>query len=81
MSRKCILTSKKTVSANNVSHANNRTKRKQKPNLKFKKIFLPSLGKRVKFKLSTKAIKTISKVGIEKLFKKKKVDLKRFIHD
>ncbi len=75
MAKKCVITGKKTRSANNVSHANNKTKRKQKPNIKMKRIFVPSLGKYVRLKVSTKAIKTISKVGIDKLLKKKNISL------
>ncbi|MFT4032539.1 MAG: 50S ribosomal protein L28, partial [Siphonobacter sp.] len=53
----------------NVSHANNKTKRKFYPNLKTKKFFVPSTGEWVEIKLSTQAIRTINKKGIEAVLK------------
>ena len=49
---------------NNVSHANNKTKRKFYPNLQTKKFFVPETGETVILKVSTKAIRTINKKGI-----------------
>ena len=63
MSKICKITGKKPNVANNVSHANNKTKRRQFANLQNKKIFVPELGKYITTKLSTKAIKTIDKYG------------------
>ena len=54
MSRTCKITGKRPRVANNVSKANNKTKRKQYPNLQNKKIFIPETGKYVKLKISTK---------------------------
>jgi large subunit ribosomal protein L28 len=65
MSRYCQVTGKQTNSANNVSHANNRTKRKQKPNLQDKRFYLPSEDRWIKLTVSTRGIKTIDKKGIE----------------
>jgi large subunit ribosomal protein L28 len=69
MGRYCQVTGKKTVSANNVSHANNRTKRKQKPNLHKKRFFLPSEDRWIKLTISKKGLKTIDKKGIETVVK------------
>lgn len=63
MSRVCDLTGKRRNNANNVSKANNKTKRIQHVNLQNKKVFDPITGKTVRMKLSTKAIKTISRAG------------------
>mgnify|MGYP003885723773 FL=1 len=49
---------------NNVSHANNKTKRKFYPNLQTKKFFVPETGETVILKVSAKAIRTINKKGI-----------------
>ena len=46
---------------NNVSHANNKNKRKFYPNLQTKKFFVPETGETVILKVSTKAIRTINK--------------------
>ena len=64
MSRVCQLTGKKVMAGNNVSHANNRTKRKFYPNLQSKKFFVPETGETVILKVSAKAIRTIDKKGI-----------------
>ncbi len=63
MARRCDLTGKKRLVGNRVSHANNRTKMTQKPNLHFKKVFDPETGETVRLRLSTKAIRTLDKVG------------------
>ena len=64
MSRICQITGKKVMVGNNVSHANNKTKRKFYPNLQTKKFFVPETGETVILKVSTKAIRTINKKGI-----------------
>ena len=50
MSKVCKITGKRPRVANNVSKANNKTKRRQLPNLQSKKIFVPELGKNIKLK-------------------------------
>ena len=52
------------MAGNNVSHSNNRTKRKFYPNLQTKKFFVPETGETVILKVSTNAIRTIDKKGI-----------------
>lgn len=54
---------------NNVSHANNKTKRRFYPNLQVKRFYVPEEGRWVTLKLSTKAIKTINKNGIYAVLK------------
>ena len=49
---------------NNVSHANNKTKRKFYPNLHTKKFFVPETGETVILKVSANALRTINKKGI-----------------
>lgn len=65
MSRYCQVTGKKPLSGNNVSHANNRTNRKQKPNLQKKRFFLPSEDRWITLTVSNKGMRTIDKKGIE----------------
>jgi large subunit ribosomal protein L28 len=65
MSKVCQITGKRTRTGNNVSHANNKVKRKFYPNLKVKKFFLESEGVWVELKVSTSAIRTINKNGLE----------------
>ena len=75
MSKVCKITGKRPRVANNVSKANNKTKRRQYPNLQSKKIFVPELGKAVKLKLSAKAIKTIDRYGLLPYLNKKGMSL------
>lgn len=65
MSRKCTLSNKKSMVGNRVSHAKNRTKVRLMPNVQDKKIYSPKLGKFVKLRLCTQALRTVNKIGIE----------------
>ena len=62
------------MSGNNVSHANNKTKRKFYPNLHTKKFFVPETGETVILKVSAKAIRTIDKNGIAAVLAKAKAN-------
>ena len=75
MSRICKITGKRPKTGNNVSKANNKTKRKQYPNIQKKKIFIPELEKSVTLKLSVSAIKTIDKYGLLPYLNKKGMSL------
>jgi|TARA_Y100001970_G_C13805886_1_gene637450 large subunit ribosomal protein L28 len=79
MSRKCKITGKKPLVGNNVSHSNNKTKRRQLPNLQNKSIFVPELNKSIKIKISTSALKSIDKLGLMPYLKKKGLTLKDII--
>ena len=63
MSRRCELTGKGVMSGNNVSHANNRTRRRFLPNLQNSSMVSDALGKSVSFRVSTNAIRTVEKSG------------------
>lgn len=65
MSKVCQVTGKKPMSGNNVSHANNKTKRRFEPNLQVHKFFVPSENRWVRLRLTPRGIKTIDKKGIE----------------
>lgn len=64
MARRCAITGKGPLSGNHVSHANNKTRRRQLPNLQTKRVYVPELKKFVKIKLSTRALRTIDKKGL-----------------
>ena len=64
MSRKCKLTGKGPMAGNNVSHAHNKTRRRQLPNLQWKRIYIPELDRTVRVRLSTRALRTIDKKGL-----------------
>ena len=63
MAKVCVVTGKKPMSGNNVSHANNKTRRRQLPNLQWKTLFVPELNRTVRLRLSTRALRTIDKKG------------------
>ncbi|MBY0508188.1 MAG: 50S ribosomal protein L28 [Bryobacteraceae bacterium] len=65
MAKFCPVTKKKPMSGNRVSHANNRTKRRFEPNLKEKRIWVPSEGRFVRLRLSTSGMRTIDKQGAD----------------
>ncbi|MGI9543587.1 MAG: 50S ribosomal protein L28 [Cyclobacteriaceae bacterium] len=72
MSRVCQITGKRPRSGNNVSHANNKTKRKFYPNLHKKRFYLANEDRWITLKVSTTALRTINKNGIESVLKKAK---------
>ena len=63
MSRRCQLTGKGVLSGNNVSHANNKTRRRFLPNLQDASLLSDTLGASVKMRLSTRAIRTVEHNG------------------
>ena len=70
MSKVCQVTGKRPRVGNNVSHANNKTKRKFYPNLHTKRFYIPEEDRWVTLKVSSTALKTINKNGITAVLKK-----------
>ena len=64
MSRQCAISGKKPLAGNNVSHAHNKTRMVQRPNIHKKRIFVPELGRQITLKLSARALRTIDKKGL-----------------
>jgi large subunit ribosomal protein L28 len=67
MSKVCQLTGKRPLTGNNVSHANNRSKMRQLPNLRTKKIWVEEENRFVTMKISTRALRTLKKKGYAKM--------------
>lgn len=65
MARVCEVTGKRPVAGNNVSHANNRTKRRFLPNLQSRRFWVESENRWVRMRVSNAALRTIDKLGIE----------------
>ena len=63
MARRCAITGKGVQSGNNVSHANNKTRRRYLPNLQVASFTSDLLGRPVRLRLSTNAIRTIEHNG------------------
>ena len=63
MSRRCQISGKGVLSGNNVSHANNKTRRRFLPNLQVSSMLSDVLGASVSMRLSTRAIRTVEHNG------------------
>jgi large subunit ribosomal protein L28 len=70
MSRVCQISGKRPLVGNNVSHAHNRTKRRQLPNLQKKRIYIPEEKRFITVRISARAIKTINKKGAKIVLQK-----------
>ena len=76
MSRKCEISGKSRQVGNRVSHAKNRRKHVFSANVQEKRIFVPEKNAFVKLKLSTRIIRTIDKLGLNKTLQKFGLTLK-----
>jgi large subunit ribosomal protein L28 len=65
MARVCQVTGKGPMVGNNVSHANNKTKRRFLPNLQSRRFWVESENRWVRLRVSAHALRTIDKNGIE----------------
>lgn len=63
MTRQCVVTGKKPMSGNNVSHANNRTKRRFMPNLQTMRFFSDKLKKFFRLRVTVNGMRTIEHNG------------------
>lgn len=70
MARICEVTGKKPMSGHNVSHANNKTKRRFLPNLQHRKFWIESENRWITLRLSNAALRTIDKNGIDTVLAK-----------
>ena len=75
--RICPFLEKKTNRANKVSFSNHKTKKQQFVNLQYKKLWWEAGKRYVKLRLSTKALKTIEKHGLDAVAKKAGIDLNK----
>ena len=70
MSKVCQVTGKRPTTGNNVSHANNKTKRRFLPNIQRRRFWVKEENRFVVLKVSTKAIRIIDKLGIKAVLEK-----------
>ena len=78
MARVCEVTGKKPMSGHNVSHANNKTKRRFLPNLQHRKFWVESENRWISLRLSNAALRTIDKNGIDAVLGKMRSQAKVF---
>ncbi|RTL29776.1 MAG: 50S ribosomal protein L28 [Burkholderiales bacterium] len=67
MARVCQVTGKGPMVGNNVSHANNKTKRRFLPNLQYRRFWVESENRWVRLRISAAALRLIDKVGIDQI--------------
>ena len=67
MARVCQVTGKGPMVGNNVSHANNKPKRRWLPNLQYRRFWVESENRWVRLRVSNAALRLIDKVGIDKV--------------
>ncbi|GLR15122.1 50S ribosomal protein L28 [Chitinimonas viridis] len=65
MARVCKITGKRPMVGNNVSHANNKTKRRFLPNLQYRKFWVESENRWVRLRVSNAGLRNIDKLGID----------------
>ena len=65
MARVCKVTGKRPMTGNNVSHANNKTKRRFLPNLQYRRFWVENENRWVRMGISNAAVRTIIKLGID----------------
>jgi large subunit ribosomal protein L28 len=78
MARKCVLTGKRPNVANKVSHSHHKTKKRQLPNLQYKRLWLPEEQRWVRLKLSTRAMRTVTKKGLARFAAEVGLDLSKY---
>lgn len=76
---KCQITGKKGLVGMSVSHAHNRNKKVQNVNVQRKRFYLPEEDKWVRLRVSTRAIRSISKMGLKKFAEKHGVSLESLL--
>jgi len=77
--RVCELTGKRRLVGYNVSHAHNKTKKRQQPNIQWKRIWLPEEGRYIRVRASTRALRSVAKLGFRAYCKKNDINYDKFI--
>ena len=65
MARVCQVTGKGPMVGNNVSHANNKTKRRFLPNLQYRRVWVETENRWVRLRITTAGLRLIDKKGID----------------
>ncbi len=81
MARKCMFTGKRPNVANKVSHSNRKAKKRQLPNLQYRRLWWEEGNCWVRVRLSTSALRTVDKKGLGAFAAEAGVDLRRYAID
>jgi large subunit ribosomal protein L28 len=76
MTRKCKITGKGPITGHSVSHAQNHTKRRWLPNIQNQRIYVPEEGRWVRVRMSTRALRTVTKKGLMNYLREQGLSLK-----
>lgn len=63
MARRCTVTGKGVLVGNNVSHANNKTRRRFLPNLRHQRLYSETLGESIRLRISIHGLRTVEQRG------------------
>ena len=78
MARKCVFSGKRPNVANQISHSHRKSKKRQLPNLQAKRLWWAEGGRFVRVRLSTSAMRTIDKKGLQAYADDCGLDLNKF---
>ena len=78
MARRCVFTGKRPNVGNKVSHSHRKSKKRQNPNLQTRRLWWAEGGRFVRVKLSTSALRTIDKKGLQAFADQVGLDLSKF---
>lgn len=78
MARKCMFTGKRPNVANKVSHSNRKSKKRQLPNLQYRRLWWDEGGRFVRVRLSTRALRTIARKGLGPFAAEAGIDLSQY---
>lgn len=74
MSRRCDLSGKGPLVGYKVSHSHHKTKKRQLPNVQSKRVWVPEVDRFVRLNLSTRTLRTVTKLGLFQYCKKNNLD-------
>lgn len=69
MAKVCQVTGKRPITGNNVSHANNKTRRRFLPNLRYHRFWVENEQRWIRLRVSSKGMRLIDKLGIDQVLK------------
>lgn len=75
MARKCMLTGKRPNVANKISHSNRKSKKRQLPNLQYRRLWWAEGERFVRLRISTRALRTVSRKGLDAYAREVGLDL------
>lgn len=75
----CELTGKRRLVGYAVSHAHNKTKKRQQPNIQWKRIWIAEENRHIRARVSTRALRSVAKLGFKQYCKKNDINYDKFV--